>query len=97
MAPGDWEDYPDAISQQLETGEDAYFDTLVNGTCNQYDIDPVKQQQTNRASGKTREIRRLTFSATWDCLQCTYKNPCSEKTCGVCNTPKSTARAPVKR
>tara|TARA_Y100000389_G_scaffold149500_1_gene148852 strand:+ start:1840 stop:3057 length:1218 start_codon:yes stop_codon:yes gene_type:complete len=97
MAPGDWEDYPDAISQQLEAGEHAYFDKVVNGQSNKYHTDPVKKQQTNRDSGKTREIRRLIFSTTWDCLQCTYKNPCSETTCGVCDTSKSTACAPVKR
>jgi len=97
MAPDEWEDYPDAIGQQLEAGDHAYFDKLVNGQSNKYDTDPVKKQQTNRDSGKTRKIRRVTFSSTWDCLQCTYKNPCSETACEVCNTPRSTASAAGKR
>lgn len=97
MQPGQWEDYPDHISKQLESGGEVYFDKSVSGQTNRYHADPVKKQQTNRDSGTVREIRRMAFATTWECLQCTYENPSSETTCGVCNSVKSTAKTPSKR
>ena len=96
-ADGEWEDYSDLQTKELESGNLLEFEIVVNGSANSYIANPNTKQQTNKDSGTIREIRRMMFYSTWDCNVCTYKNTFDVDKCQLCSTACSVVKPGVKR